>query len=136
MSCPRYRPVELAGRNWYFFQDALVWIGVVDGVRSVTPDAGQDGDDRAVVELDGGVDLRVHYFDDHEPPDDAPAVLMGFELRSARIAAFVDGAVDLTAVAALVRDGDDVRVHDLGRIRDGVDDPIAFRARPYPWAAV
>lgn len=129
MSAPRWRDVKVGGLDWLLFDDALVRRSHVAGVRSVAPDVGSEGDDRAIVELAGGDDLRVHFLGPTAQEDDDPAVLMGFEIRG-RVAAFADGGILWAEVVAMVRDGGLVAVWPAPDLP-----PWMFRARPYPWAS-
>lgn len=130
MSRLRWRDVRVAGLRWMLFDDALVQLRHVEGVRSVAPDVGREGDDRAIVELASGHELRVHYLPPTADPDDDPAVLMGFEVREGGVAAFVDATALLSEVVALVRDPGAGMV----AVWPAPDLPAwLIKARPYPW---
>lgn len=128
MIAERWRNVRLGGVEWLLFDDALVRLAAVEGVRSVAPEAGPEGDDRGIVELRGGGELRVHFLGPRDQ-DVAPADLMGLEDRDGRVAAFADGGALWSEVVAIVRDG------GLASVWFAQDEPPwLFTARPYPWA--
>ncbi len=126
----RWRDARVAGIRWLLFDDALVQLKYVEAVRSVAPDAGREGDDRAIVELASGDELRVHFLPPTADPDDDPAVLMGFEVRDRDVAVFADATALLSEVVALVRDPGAGMV----AVWPAPDLPAwLVRARPYPW---